>query len=124
MKHDVRSCGCHFTKYPFQKRKENNTSSFSLLADSCKLCQAGVIQSLQLLFHLKGLLVQHWEVPSRVSKVKTQLKIVFYNFFKKLSSLLTDCALFSTRIAFSTGFYLCATCQSTRFIGTLMFIVK
>ena len=37
MKHDVRSCGCDITKYPFQKRRENNSSSFILRADNCKL---------------------------------------------------------------------------------------
>ena len=98
MKHDVRSCGCDFTKHPFQLRRENNGSSFSLLANICKLCQTGVLQSLKILYHLKEPLVQHWEVPSTLSEVKTQLKIVFYNFFKKLSSLLTDWILFSTGI--------------------------
>ena len=37
MKHDVRSCGCDFTKYLFQKRRENNSLSFILKADNCKL---------------------------------------------------------------------------------------
>ena len=76
------SCGCDFTKYPFQVRRENNSSSFSLLADICKLCQAGVLQSLKGLYHLKGLLVQHWEVPSTLSKVKTHLKLCFTTFSK------------------------------------------
>ena len=90
MKHDVRSCGCDFTKYPFQLRRENNGSSFSLLADICKMCQAGALQSLKILLSLEGPLVQHWEGTTTLSEVKTQPKIVFYNFFKKLSSLLAD----------------------------------
>ena len=80
MKHDVQSCGCDFTKYPFQIRRDNNGSSFSLLADICKLCQAGALQSFKILSHLKVPLVQHWEVPSTLSEVKTQLKIVFTTF--------------------------------------------
>ena len=107
MKHDVRSCGCDFTKYPFQLRRENNGACFSLLTDISKMCQAGVLQSLKILYHLKGPLVQHWELPSTLSEVKTQLKIVFYNFFKKLSSLLTDWILFSTRIYISLLDFTC-----------------
>ena len=45
-----------------------------------KLCQAGVLQNLKILYHVKGPLGQHWEVPSALSEVKTQLKIMFYNF--------------------------------------------
>ena len=84
----------------FKKEERDNCSSFTLLADICKLqvLSNWSNSKCENAYHLKGLLVHHWEIPSTLSEVKTQLKIVFYNFFKILSSLLTDCALFSTRI--------------------------
>ena len=73
------------------------------------LCQAGVLQSLKICYSLKGPLVQHWEVPSTLSEVKTQLKIVLYNFFKKMSKLLTDWILFTTRTYIFLLDFTCAT---------------
>ena len=59
-------------------------NSFILLADILcyKICQAGVIQNFETLYSYVLPLVQHWEVPSILSEVKTQLQIVFRNFFQ------------------------------------------
>ena len=43
MKHDVRSCGCNFAKYPLHIRREKQWFQFQLQAailQFCKFCQA------------------------------------------------------------------------------------
>ena len=69
--------------YPFQKRRQNNNSSFSSLADICKL---QVVSS------------RNNSKFENTLPFERTISIVVYNFFKKLSSMLTDWILFSTRI--------------------------
>ena len=57
----------------FSWEERTVVESFILLADIFfyKTCQAGVIQSLKTLYSCVQPLVQHLEVPSTLSKVKT-----------------------------------------------------
>ena len=61
-----------FTKYPFQLRRESNSSSFIFKAD---ICQVQVVSSKsssnsEIFNHLNGLLAYHWEVPGTLSEEK------------------------------------------------------
>ena len=74
LKHDVRSSGCDFTKYPFQLRREGNSLTF--IFSKAAICYVQVLSSRSTSNYnvWKDYWHYHWEVPGILSEVNNPVE--------------------------------------------------
>ena len=110
MKHDVRSCGCDFTKCPLHIRREKTVVPVSV---------SSWFWILQVLTSRRHLNVENFQLSTRTISFTTRKFLVYLvkwedhqktkkkNFSPKLFSLWTDCAVFISKFGtFVPGSYL------------------